>query len=174
MFSTLMVLISSLILSLKISGPSISSRPHSWKGTAPSLNLRHDDLKVHCCLSEICHQPVNQNTSVRPGERKQIGRTPMPFSIIYESHHGDLLLSLLERGVNHNFMAYTHTITHDKRCCSILWRWNSLYKPSWDQMFLGHLTPICRPFVFFGDSLYFLYHCTSQTPRSGRTEVELP
>lgn len=41
----------------------------------------------------------------------------MPFSIIYNPRHGYILFILLEMGVNHNFVANTHAINHDKQCC---------------------------------------------------------
>lgn len=41
----------------------------------------------------------------------------MPFSIIYNPCHGYILLTLLEKGVNHNFVANTPAINHDKQCC---------------------------------------------------------
>lgn len=118
MFSALMALISSLICPSQNIRLFPEFKAKSQKVMDPNPNLRYTDLKVYSCLSEMCHT-INQNTSVRPGEIKPIGRTPMPFPITYDACHGGLLLTLLERVLTITNPP-TPPITHDKQCCSTL------------------------------------------------------
>lgn len=119
------------------------------------------------------HQPKCLLDLERQALSKQTGRSPTPCSTICDPQSGCPLLTLLERCAHHHFVANTHPINHDKRCCWILGRWTSLYKPSWDQMFLGHLMPILGPFLFFVDSFLFSVSLYISNYRKSRMEVKL-
>lgn len=100
-------------------GFSLSSRSHSW--TCQSHAPISDTLPPR--FTAACQKYATTSSNKIPlldleGQtvNKQTGGTPKPFSIIYDLHHGCILLTHLETGVNHN----TRTITHDERCC---WIW---------------------------------------------------
>lgn len=97
----------------------------------------------------------------------------MPFPIIYDPLQGCTLLTLLERGATiilwltlPPLCRINGTVDHWEEEVAFINPAETKY-----QMVLGHLTPMLGPFLFLVDSLYFLYHCTSQTTESGRMEV---